>query len=187
MAAAETSSPPPPAYAAMPPAASVKRRLSRAVSRSSAFSSACEDGASVRRFAFSAAATADAGADPNPGFVGNRVVTSQYTLWNFLPLNAFKQFRRLVNVYFLLLAMLQTWTRVSVTGGTPTLILPLGFVLAISAAKDAYEDYRRHQVDAVENGRTTRVRRGGGPADAGGPNACGRWRRHGGTNKRSTK
>ena len=155
-------------YAAMSPAANVKRRLSRAMSRTSAFTSKCEDGAAVRRFRFDAAPSVDPAGVMNPGFVGNRVVTSQYTLLNFIPLNAFKQFKRLVNVYFLALAFLQTWKRVSVTGGVATLILPLGFVLAISAAKDAYEDYRRHQVDAVENGRTTRVRRGGNGAGNGG-------------------
>jgi hypothetical protein len=34
-------------------------------------------------------------------FCGNRVVSSKYTLLNFLPVNLFEQFQRIANFYFL--------------------------------------------------------------------------------------
>lgn len=36
-------------------------------------------------------------------FCTNRVVSSKYTLWNFLPKNLFEQFRRVANFYFLVI------------------------------------------------------------------------------------
>ena len=38
---------------------------------------------------------------------GNRVVTSKYTLLNFVPKNLFEQFRRIANFYFLCIAVIQ--------------------------------------------------------------------------------
>ena len=35
-------------------------------------------------------------------YSSNEVVTSKYTLWNFLPKNLFEQFRRIANIYFLI-------------------------------------------------------------------------------------
>lgn len=36
----------------------------------------------------------------------NQIVTSKYTLWNFLPKNLFEQFRRIANIYFLINAII---------------------------------------------------------------------------------
>jgi P-type E1-E2 ATPase len=43
---------------------------------------------------------------------------------------------------------------ISVSGGIPNILLPLLFVISVSAAKDALEDSKRKQSDKEENERT---------------------------------
>uniref|UniRef100_A0A672TC05 Phospholipid-transporting ATPase n=1 Tax=Sinocyclocheilus grahami TaxID=75366 RepID=A0A672TC05_SINGR len=40
-------------------------------------------------------------------FCDNRIVSSKYTVWNFLPKNLFEQFRRIANFYFLIIFLVQ--------------------------------------------------------------------------------
>jgi hypothetical protein len=40
-------------------------------------------------------------------FVGNHIVTSKYTVINFLPKNLVDQFSKLANIYFLAMMILQ--------------------------------------------------------------------------------
>jgi uncharacterized short protein YbdD (DUF466 family) len=75
----------------------------------------------------------------------NYIKTSKYTLLTFLPLNVFEQFQRLANFYFLCLLVLQFIPFISSL--TPiTTAVPLIGVLALTAIKDAYDDF-------VSNGR----------------------------------
>lgn len=37
----------------------------------------------------------------------NRIVSSKYTFWNFIPKNLFEQFRRIANFYFLIIFLVQ--------------------------------------------------------------------------------
>ena len=83
----------------------------------------------------------------------NVVVTSKYTILNFVPKNLLKQFRRVVNVYFLVICVLQCFKAISITHGIPTTTMPLLFVLFVSAVKDAVEDIARHKADEGENRR----------------------------------
>ncbi len=76
---------------------------------------------------------------------------------NFLFLNLWKQFKRPANCYFLFISCLQCVRAVSITGGIPTTLLPLLFVLTVTALKDAVEDFNRHRADDTENNRTTHV------------------------------
>jgi len=57
----------------------------------------------------------------------------------FLPRNLFEQFLRVANLYFLLLTIIQIIPGVSSVPFYSTLV-PLVIVLAITAAKDAYDD-----------------------------------------------
>jgi hypothetical protein len=58
----------------------------------------------------------------------------------FLPLNLFEQFQRLANFYFLCLLVLQVIPAISSL--TPiTTAVPLIGVLALTAVKDAYDDF----------------------------------------------
>jgi Phospholipid-translocating ATPase N-terminal len=39
-------------------------------------------------------------------FTKNEIISSKYTVWNFLPVNLFEQFRRVANFYFLSIAII---------------------------------------------------------------------------------
>lgn len=93
-------------------------------------------------------------------FASNVVTTAKYNLITFLPKNLFEQFCRLANVYFLLISAFQQIDGVSPTGKYTTLG-PLGFVLAVTALKEAYEDIKRHQQDNQVNNSHTEVLRNG--------------------------
>lgn len=90
-----------------------------------------------------------------PGVSWNRVITSQYTLMNFLPKNLFHQFHRSTNCYFLLVSCMQMISAITISSGNPTVAVPLMGVLVMTAVKDALEDYSRHQADDIENSRLT--------------------------------
>lgn len=89
----------------------------------------------------------------------NRVVTSKYTVWNFLPKNLFEQFRRAANFYFLCVAIIQLVIDSPVSPLTS--ITPLCFVVGVTAVKQAYEDWLRHKADNEVNTRPAYVVQGG--------------------------
>ncbi|XP_060264239.1 phospholipid-transporting ATPase IG isoform X11 [Ovis aries] len=88
-------------------------------------------------------------------FCDNRIISSKYTLWNFLPKNLFEQFRRIANFYFLIIFLIQ------VTVDTPTSPitsgLPLFFVITVTAIKQGYEDWLRHRADNEVNKSTVYI------------------------------
>eukprot|EP00808_Paulinella_micropora_P007559 g34298.t1 len=81
----------------------------------------------------------------------NYVVTSSYTIINFLPKNLWEQFQNVANIYFLLVGILQMIPSISTTGGIPTMYQPLSFILFVSALRAAVEDYAKHNSDAKRN------------------------------------
>uniref|UniRef100_A0A0E0CZW1 Phospholipid-transporting ATPase n=1 Tax=Oryza meridionalis TaxID=40149 RepID=A0A0E0CZW1_9ORYZ len=85
-------------------------------------------------------------------FAGNAVRTAKYSPLTFLPRNLFEQFHRLAYVYFLVIAVLNQLPQLAVFGRGAS-VMPLAFVLTVTAVKDAYEDWRRHRSDRAENGR----------------------------------
>ncbi|KAJ2156228.1 hypothetical protein GGF46_005333 [Coemansia sp. RSA 552] len=86
----------------------------------------------------------------------NAIKTSQYTLLNFLPKNLSRQFRRVANIYFLVLTILQLISYFAV-GSRFLTVVPIILVLAITAIKDAFEDWRRHISDRHFNETPTRL------------------------------
>ncbi|KAL7979542.1 hypothetical protein Chor_004700 [Crotalus horridus] len=97
-----------------------------------------------------------------PKFCSNRIVSSKYTVWNFLPKNLFEQFRRIANFYFLIIFLVQVI--VDTPTSPVTSGLPLFFVITITAVKQGYEDWLRHRADkevnksavfVIENGEST--------------------------------
>lgn len=82
--------------------------------------------------------------------------TAKYSVWSFIPLNIFEQFRRVANIYFLLTLVMTYVVPDSPVDGTSWL-LSLLFVLIVTMIKQAYEDYLRHQNDKEVNKRTVRV------------------------------
>ncbi|KAJ7772973.1 phospholipid-translocating ATPase [Mycena maculata] len=93
---------------------------------------------------------------PDHVYISNQVITSKYTLITFLPRNLLEQFRRVANVFFLAIAILQFFPKFS-TISPGLVIFPLLVVLAITAGKDAYEDAKRHQSDRRVNHTPARV------------------------------
>jgi len=126
----------------------------------------------------------------------NEVISSRYTLLNFLPKNLYEQLgqnrqtselgrisrsrsfgharpfscslaapscilcrcfsclaphHKAANFFFLIVAALQAIPEISTTGGRPSILLPLVFVLTVTAIKDAMEDYTRHKQDSTKN------------------------------------
>uniref|UniRef100_A0A8B9BPY3 Phospholipid-transporting ATPase n=1 Tax=Anser brachyrhynchus TaxID=132585 RepID=A0A8B9BPY3_9AVES len=95
--------------------------------------------------------------EPPPGteayipqrFPDNRIVSSKYTFWNFIPKNLFEQFRRIANFYFLIIFLVQL---IIDTPTSPvTSGLPLLFVITVTAIKQGYEDWLRHKADNAMN------------------------------------
>lgn len=83
-------------------------------------------------------------------YISNRIRTSRYTIWNFVPRQLIYQFSRLANMYFLIIAILQMIPGFSTTGRFTTLI-PLLIFVALTIAKEGYDDWRRYTLDKAEN------------------------------------
>ncbi|KAK4766163.1 hypothetical protein SAY87_007805 [Trapa incisa] len=89
-------------------------------------------------------------------YARNSIRTAKYSVITFLPRNLFEQFHRVAYIYFLVIAILNQLPQLAVFGRGAS-IMPLAFVLLVTAVKDAYEDYRRHRSDRIENNRLALV------------------------------
>ncbi|TRY98765.1 hypothetical protein DNTS_025502, partial [Danionella cerebrum] len=87
---------------------------------------------------------------PNRKYEGNAIRTNKYRLWSFLPMNLIEQFHRIANVYFVGLAILNFIPVVNAFQPEVALI-PICGILALTAVKDAWEDFRRYQTDQQLN------------------------------------
>ncbi|SMN19211.1 similar to Saccharomyces cerevisiae YMR162C DNF3 Aminophospholipid translocase (flippase) that maintains membrane lipid asymmetry in post-Golgi secretory vesicles [Maudiozyma saulgeensis] len=83
-------------------------------------------------------------------YICNSITSSRYTLYSFLPKQLYAQFSKLANSYFLLVSILQMIPGWSTTG-TYTTIIPLLAFMAISMAREAWDDFCRHLLDKEEN------------------------------------
>lgn len=96
---------------------------------------------------------------PNGKYVGNKIRTTKYTLLTFLPKNLLEQFHRVANLYFIFIQFLNWWPQLNVFG-KEIAMLPLLFVLGVTAIKDLFEDRRRFASDKRINNSTCRVYHG---------------------------
>ncbi|CAA7402299.1 unnamed protein product [Spirodela intermedia] len=89
------------------------------------------------------------------GYAGNKISTTKYTVVNLVPKSLFEQFRRVANVFFLVVSC------VSFTPLAPyravSVLLPLVVVVGATMAKEAVEDWRRKQQDVEVNNRKVKV------------------------------
>lgn len=90
----------------------------------------------------------------------NFISTTKYNPITFLPKALFEQFRRVANIYFLLAACLSL-TPVSPFSAV-SMIAPLAFVVGLSMAKEALEDWNRFLQDMKVNLRKVNVHKGEG-------------------------
>jgi Phospholipid-translocating ATPase N-terminal len=73
-------------------------------------------------------------------FCSNYVSTAKYSVVSFFPCFLYEQFQRYSNCFFLFIGLLQQIPDVSPTGRYTT-IVPLFFILTISAIKEIIEDF----------------------------------------------
>ncbi|XP_030473454.1 probable phospholipid-transporting ATPase 4 isoform X1 [Syzygium oleosum] len=93
-------------------------------------------------------------------YSSNYISTTRYNVITFLPKAFFEQFRRVANIYFLVAAICSLFV---FSPFTPlSMIAPLAFVLGVSMAKEAIEDWRRFIQDLKVNARKASVHKGGG-------------------------
>ncbi|KAM7539492.1 hypothetical protein Aperf_G00000050238 [Anoplocephala perfoliata] len=85
----------------------------------------------------------------NKQYGNNKVISSNYTWWSFLPVNLFEQFHVIANFFFLLISILYFFSETPIN--PVTTIAPLVIVIGISMAKDAVDDIKRHRNDHKEN------------------------------------
>lgn len=93
---------------------------------------------------------------PHKGYACNRVRTTKYTILSFIPKNLFEQFHRIANLYFIGIVLLN-WVPKINAFGKEIAIIPVVFVLGVTAIKDWFEDYRRYKSDKRINNLTCRV------------------------------
>ena len=93
---------------------------------------------------------------PNYGYCNNKIKTTKYTVWSFLPKNLFEQFHRFANMYFVFIVLLN-WVPMVNAIGKEIAWIPLVFVLGVTAIKDAFEDWRRYKSDKTINHLPCRV------------------------------
>ncbi|KAG3280808.1 ATPase phospholipid transporting 8B3 [Ictidomys tridecemlineatus] len=86
----------------------------------------------------------------------NVIRTAKYSILSFLPLNLYEQFRRVSNLYFLFIIILQAMPEIS-TLPWLTLFAPLVCLLAIRAARDLMDDIGRHRSDKAINNRPCQI------------------------------
>jgi phospholipid-transporting ATPase len=83
-------------------------------------------------------------------FASNRITTAKYSIISFVPRFLLEQFRQYSYLFFLFSAIIQQIPNVSPTGKYTT-ILPLSFILIVSAVRESYEDIKRHRADRIVN------------------------------------
>lgn len=99
------------------------------------------------------------GANSGHGWVDNHVSTTKYNAATFIPKFVYEQFSKVANLFFLFTAVLQQIPGVSPTNRYTT-IVPLLIVLAVSAMKEAWEDYQRRLADRGLNNSKSQVLKG---------------------------
>uniref|UniRef100_A0A8C9Y085 Phospholipid-transporting ATPase n=1 Tax=Sander lucioperca TaxID=283035 RepID=A0A8C9Y085_SANLU len=89
-------------------------------------------------------------------YSGNAIKTYKYNVLTFLPLNLYEQFKRVANLYFLVLLILQIIPDIATLPWYTTLI-PLVVVLGVTGIKDLVDDLARHRMDKEINNRKCEV------------------------------
>lgn len=89
-------------------------------------------------------------------FPSNYISTSKYSLITFFPKSLLLQFKRYANIYFLIIAILQSIAIISPLNPF-TALAPFVFVIGLSMLREGYEDIQRHKSDIEINAYKTKV------------------------------
>ena len=90
--------------------------------------------------------------DRVPSYPDNSISNQKYSVFNFIPLVLFNQFKFFFNLFFLGVSMSQFFEPLRV-GFLFTFLAPLAFVLMLTMAKEGYDDFQRYQRDKIMNQR----------------------------------
>ncbi|GLT31904.1 hypothetical protein SLA2020_066040 [Shorea laevis] len=85
----------------------------------------------------------------------NYVSTTKYTLATFIPKSLFEQFRRVANIYFLVVVIV-SFTPLA-PYSAPSVLLPLVVVIGLTMTKEGVEDWKRWKQDIEANNRKVLV------------------------------
>ncbi|XP_074865397.1 phospholipid-transporting ATPase VB [Carettochelys insculpta] len=88
--------------------------------------------------------------NPNRHYDCNKIKTTKYTFLSFIPKNIYEQFHRFANLYFVAIAALN-FVPVINAFQPEVSVIPICAIMAITAIKDAWEDFRRYQLDKEIN------------------------------------
>ena len=90
----------------------------------------------------------------------NKITTTKYNVFTFLPKGLLIQLSRLSNVYFLVTAVIQSIPIISPLY-PETAIIPLIFVISISLIREGIEDFSRRVYDNISNKEKIKVLKDG--------------------------
>ncbi|XP_075248083.1 putative phospholipid-transporting ATPase IM isoform X2 [Convolutriloba macropyga] len=94
-------------------------------------------------------------------FARNSIKTTKYNAVTFIPINLFEQLKRVANIYFLVLMVIQLLPINLSSVSAVTTIIPLVIVFTVTAVKDAIDDIRRRTSDnKINNRKTSRIQDG---------------------------
>jgi magnesium-transporting ATPase (P-type) len=82
--------------------------------------------------------------------VTNKVTTTRFNLFNFLPVTIALQFAKVINVFYLGNAILQSFPSVSTNDPLYT-IVPLTILVLLGVLKEGLADYKRYKIDKETN------------------------------------
>lgn len=89
-------------------------------------------------------------------YPSNIICNRKYNVITFLPMVLFNQFKFFLNFYFLIMACSQFIPELMV-GLLYTYWAPLGFVLAVTVLREAYDDFNRYKRDKAVNSQLYQV------------------------------
>jgi phospholipid-transporting ATPase len=112
------------------------------------------------------------GGGGDDAFCSNHVSTTKYTMLSLVPVATFEQFRRLANIYFLVVSMLMLCAKLQLgifeSSLNPyTTLGPLVIIVLMTDFKQGVEDWKRHKSDELVNNRKAVVMGAGDGAQAG--------------------
>jgi hypothetical protein len=80
----------------------------------------------------------------------NKVKSTRFNLWNFLPITILLQFTKVINVFYLGNAILQSFPNISTNNPLYT-IVPLSILIFLGVLKEGLADYKRYKIDKMTN------------------------------------
>uniref|UniRef100_A0A803XY09 Phospholipid-transporting ATPase n=1 Tax=Meleagris gallopavo TaxID=9103 RepID=A0A803XY09_MELGA len=87
---------------------------------------------------------------PSKYYDSNKIKTTKYSILTFVPKNIYEQLHRFANIYFVVIALLNFVPVVNAFQPEVSLI-PICVIMAMTAIKDAWEDFRRYKLDKEIN------------------------------------